>query len=111
MKLIILAPRWCVGAFRDPATKTTTMPAPAKRHGMGITFLCPVHLDHRLAVFFSNPIDGGTAVEGREFLWRRKGDTFEALTLGPSIDASKHTHGHEVQTRCWHGTIENGEIR
>jgi hypothetical protein len=75
VKLVILAPRWCVGAFRDPETKTTAMPVPAQRHGMGVTFLCPVHMDHRLAVFFSNPIDGGPAVEGRKFLWRRTGET------------------------------------
>lgn len=87
------------------------MPTVAQRHGMGITFLCPVHFDHRLAVFFSNPLDGKPPVEGRSHLWRRSGDSFETLTLGPSIDASKHTHGHEVQTPCWHGFIQGGEIR
>jgi hypothetical protein len=109
VKLTILAPRWCVGAFTDPKTKKTVMPT--DRSGMGISFLCPKHLDHRVAVFFANPIDGGPAVEGREFLMRRTGTTFEALTLGPSIDASKHTHGHDVKTSCWRGVIQNGEVR
>jgi hypothetical protein len=36
-------------------------------------------------------------------LWQRAGDTFDTLTLSPSIDASKHGH--------WHGFIQGGEIR
>jgi hypothetical protein len=109
MKLIVLVPRWCVGAYRDPKTKNTVMPA--GRQGMGISFLCPKHLDHRVAVFFSNPIDGGPAVEGRDFLVKRTGASFDTLTLGPSIDASRHPRGMEVRTSCWHGMVQHGEIR
>lgn len=35
--------------------------------------------------------------------WQRHGDTFEAMTLMPSVDASASGH--------WHGFITNGEIR
>jgi hypothetical protein len=37
-------------------------------------------------------------------VWTRAaGDTFETLTLSPSIDASPAGH--------WHGFIQNGEVR
>jgi hypothetical protein len=36
-------------------------------------------------------------------LWQRTGDTFNSISLSPSIDASKAGH--------WHGYITNGEIR
>jgi hypothetical protein len=34
-------------------------------------------------------------------LWQRTGETFETLTLAPSIDCSKWGH--------WHGLITNGD--
>lgn len=37
------------------------------------------------------------------FLWRREGETFDTLTLHPSVDASP--------AGCWHGFIRNGEVR
>lgn len=37
------------------------------------------------------------------FLWTRTGDTFETLTLSPSVDASR--------SGCWHGFVQGGEIR
>ena len=107
MKLIDLDPRW-------------TIETPG-RHGMGITFDCP-HCQgkapediNRLGVWFANPLDGGAPVseKSREFiyngmhgfmpLWSRTGDTFETLTLTPSINA-------EVFAGHWHGYITNGEI-
>jgi hypothetical protein len=72
-----------------------------ERSGMGITFDCPLHLKHRLAVMFANPIDGGTPMTDHN-LWQRTGETFDDLTLSPSIDASQHG--------CWHGFITNGEV-
>jgi hypothetical protein len=35
-------------------------------------------------------------------LWRREGDTFDTLTLSPSVDASPSGH--------WHGFVRNGEV-
>jgi hypothetical protein len=77
------------------------------RHGMGIQFFCPhcVKTDKPiyLAVFFANPIDGKPAAPASQHpapRWARSGDTFETLTLQPSIDASGH----------WHGHITNGKL-
>jgi hypothetical protein len=90
---------------------------PRGRHGMGVIFCCPVHhpraetcdFEH-LFVPFENPIDGGPRFlsgqgkDGTAF-WVRTGDTFEALSLTPSIlfpaDGPEH----------WHGYVTNGEVQ
>jgi hypothetical protein len=116
MKLLDLEPHWCSAGYWMPSPNSTSGRIQMygdNRHGMGLSFLCPVHRDHRLAVLFSNPIDGGpagTLEEGR-YAWQRTGETFETLTLGPSIDASAHSHGNgQIETPCWHGFIVNGEV-
>jgi len=74
----------------------------------GLTFLCPHCLTQRLGVEFDPPIDPdnllgkGMLWPSERKVWQREGDTFETLTLTPSIDASKLGH--------WHGWIKNGEI-
>lgn len=100
------------------------------RRGQGVTFECPCCIGKpngvRLAAAFVPPLDGGAPVslkastiypllwptdgssDGRVTVppgihWLRTGDTFEALTLSPSIDASGAGH--------WHGWVQNGEIR
>ncbi len=45
----------------------------------------------------------GTWVIPPGVLWQRTGETFETLTLSPSVDASR--------AGCWHGFITNGEVR
>ncbi len=117
MKLTDLEPRWLVAGYWEPSDTTTSGRiqrfANNGRHGMGLSFLCPVHRDHRLAVLFANPVDGGVPAEIRPgcYAWHRTGETFDVLTLGPSIDASGSTHGTgAVETPCWHGFITNGEI-
>jgi hypothetical protein len=90
------------------------------RHGQGLSFECPVHRDHRLAVPFANPVDGGEKMTSkRNFWWQRTGETFDTMTLGPSIDASGNQadvggpNGLNVgmiQTPCWHGFITKGEV-
>lgn len=87
------------------------------RHGQGISFECPIHRTHRLAVAFANPVDGGEKMTGNGYggdpkhWWQRDGSTFDDLTLGPSIDASGNKAGEDnIQTPCWHGFIKNGEI-
>lgn len=113
MRLSTLAPRW-VAEY--------TAPADAKQ---GVGFLCPHCQITRLVVFFDVPICGNPPAaivrEGEtlqahmdqaehghledyhigKILWHREGDTFETLTLTPSIDASKFG--------CWHGYITAGE--
>lgn len=89
---------------------------------MGLSFDCPccrgTERATRLAVFFANPVDGGppaddaadpgwNEVDGHlrhaHPRWTRSGDTFETMTLSPSIDASAHGH--------WHGFISEGSIK
>jgi hypothetical protein len=94
----------------------------------GMTFLCPCakclanpDTQVRLAVQFANPVGAEpkpamTFKEKRRhvhdlrtfdvppgFLWTRLGETFEAITITPSVDASKAGH--------WHGFITAGEVR
>lgn len=109
MKLTELDPRW-VGLGNGSDFRN------------GLTFLCPhcVALgkrDQRLGVFFRPPIDpqkwesritnGGYSSEIK--CWDREGDTFETLSLSPSIDCSGTGRidfpGH------WHGHIQLGEIK
>jgi len=95
----------------------TLLPAPA-RTGVGVSFLCPCATctakrtgnsdeDWYLRVFvgFSNPLDGGPAYDPRPGAqWARTGDTFETLTLRPSILRTP-------PFGCgWHGFVTNGEV-
>lgn len=106
MRLLDLSPRW----FDVPGTGTDKD---------GVTFLCPHCREVRLAVQFANPVDAepkplmsnkdqrrhvhdlGTFDVPPGTLWGRTGETFETLTLNPSVDASQAGH--------WHGWIRNGE--
>jgi hypothetical protein len=112
MRLIDLQPRW----FDVPGVGTNKD---------GLTFLCPCAKclagePVRLGVQFANPVQGGAGVEMsnrdrlrhvhnlRTFdvppgtLWQRTGDTFETITLSPSLDATRAGH--------WHGFVTNGQI-
>lgn len=119
MKLLDLDPRWVSISRWDDANGTQHYYDNPPRVG-GITFDCPVHTErctcchqrlqksHRLAVWFTNPVDGQPPQFGIAHLWQRDGDSFETLTLSPSIDASQHVVDGVV---CWHGSIKNGEIQ
>lgn len=73
---------------------------------MGVSFICPVHQGGcYLGVWFANPVDGGPPhppdrPDSGTHRWHRVGETFETLTLTPSIDAPDH----------WHGFIQNGSV-
>jgi len=95
-----------------------------ERRRVGVRFRClKHHCRGYLWIFFSNPLDGGPPVEGDAFSlmleiaeqsgdrekfkydrgcgrnrWHREGDTFETLTMTPSVDAH----------RCGHATLTNG---
>lgn len=82
----------------------------------GVSFLCPHCRDIRLAAWFDVPVRIGspltpdeasvwrrlaeTRLAGR-VLWTRSGESFETLTLSPSIDCSPDH---------WHGFITNGNV-
>jgi hypothetical protein len=110
MDLMTLQPRWVVD--KDG------------RHGMGMGFNCPhcvkenAEKIQRLHIWFINPIDGKEIFplvpvpdepgEARAIAlshncrWTRTGELFEAMTIHPSIDASKIGH--------WHGFVTEGKI-
>mgnify|MGYP006921811288 CR=1 FL=1 len=95
MKLVELNPRWSVDADIIIGDRVVHDP---ERHGMGLSFDCPCCVGTsratRLAVFFRNPIDGKVASDDYKNLWLRTGDSFDTLTLSPSVDASGHGHWH-----------------
>ena len=81
------------------------------RDRMGVMFVCPACRDpttgygHMQAVWFANPPDGGSPAPHQpgyppgDPRWTRSGDTFETLTLTPSINTS-----------CWHGWVKSGDV-
>lgn len=109
MKLVDLDPRW-VGAGGEGISRRrpdgTLEPVPA-RHGIGVTFDCPCgRCGVRGFVPFENPLDGGPPLHDEHARWQRSGETFDALTLRPSILRSTDEGG------CgWHGFVTNGELR
>lgn len=94
MRLLDLDPRW----FTEGDSPDL----------VGITFNCPCcGGKNRLGVLFKEPIDRDglptdTHWTEQETLWTRTGETFETLSLSPSIDCSKFGH--------WHGFITNGMV-
>lgn len=93
----------------DPRWYTFAHTAKGVDIRLGLTFLCPCCKEQRLGVAFDPPIyphgwlnASNWKPTGKE--WRRTGDTFDTLTLTPSIDASAVLSGH------WHGSITNGAI-
>ena len=101
--LIDLDPAW-VGAGGEGISDQAGNPVPA-RHGVGLACECPCGCGSRLYVGFENPLDGGPPHVPEHPLWKRTGETFETLTLIPSIQ--RHKIGEDGCT--WHGFITNGE--
>jgi hypothetical protein len=105
MRLTELKPRWTTFSHAADGIDVTT----------GITFLCPHCLTQRLGIAFRPPIDkvGLMASLGIEApypdapIWDRQGDTFENLTLNPSINAENNRIDFPNH---WHGFITNGEV-
>src|SRR4051812_8361047 len=98
MKVSEVRPHWAMDAEIVISGVNQHYP---NRHGMGITFACPhcVLLNpgvmerggpvQFLGVWFANPIDGEPPTDGAKHLWQRSAETFETLTLSPSVDASE----------------------
>lgn len=97
-----LDPRF-VGSGGAGVTDAAGNPVPERR-GVGIILECPCGCPDKLYVPFANPIDGGPTREGN-VVWKREGDTFETLTLSPSI--RRIPHGGSCG---WHGFIQGGKI-
>jgi len=102
MRLADLNPRW-TNAGGDGVTGPNGKPEPP-RTGVGLMLDCPCGAaDSPLYVPFANPLDGGPQYGPQG--WQRTGDTFETLSLQPSIQ--------RVMSPChcrWHGWITNGDV-
>jgi len=99
-KLLDLNPRWVssggAGVTRDG------IPVP-ERNGIGIMCDCPCGCAQDLFVPFANPLDGHPSDYPSG--WQREGNTFETLTLRPSILRSPKRGG------CgWHGFLTLGVL-
>lgn len=112
MRLVDLHPRWVMAG--GPGIFNADMTPATPRHGIGLTFDCPlghpatcafdeadgVGIYERHYISFANPLDGGPPFEAIRPLWHRTGDTFDTLQLSPSILSDKGKGG------CgWHGYI------
>lgn len=96
MRLTELNPHWYVLEAGGPV--------------VGISFQCPHCQKERLGVAFhrdaNDPMrDAYIMARSPEtkHIWMATGDTFDGLTLSPSVDASAFGH--------WHGFIVAGEIK
>lgn len=100
MKLTDLNPQW-IGSGGEGVTDSNGNPVPA-REGVGMIFDCPCGCGVQCYVGFANPLDGGPAIDQRP-RWNRVGDSFDTLTLKPSI--------HRIGDSCgWHGFITDGKV-
>ena len=92
-----LNPRW-LRAVADPLSQ-----------GYGVEFDCPCGgaapgCPQRIWLMFTNPLAGPPARIGKQ-KWQRTGETFEALTLEPSIH-----HLAPGGATHWHGWLRAGEL-
>lgn len=107
MKLTDLEPSF-YGSGGEGITDAEGKPVPERR-GIGVMFNCPCGCSSWCAVPFKNPIDGGPQVGHQG--WAREGETFETLTLKPSILRLKWKSPDGKENGCgWHGYITNGEV-
>lgn len=119
MKLTELDPHWVlISRWDEPSgLQHYTNGDSSQRHGGGISFECPVHTkycetcghelngSHRLMIWFENPVDGLPPEATAKHRWLRTGETFETLSVSPSVNAQVD------DPSCWHGFITDGEIR
>jgi len=71
---------------------------------VGVSFNCPKCSGHRVAVNADPPFDPGPTSPKP---WRRSGETFEELTLRPSVVANRRDDSGAA-VECWHGFITDG---
>ncbi len=96
MRLVDLDPHWVYHGEEG---------TPGHREGIGVGYQCPCGgvCGERAFAAFANPLDGGPRVEGFHAYWQRTGDTFEALTLRPSLLR---------RAACgWHGYLTDGVFK
>lgn len=107
MKLAELNPKWATRWSADARTKTR----------IGVRFDCPVCLGKPplsedgfplcsgvVYVPFSNPLDDGPTFPTG---WHREGDSFETLSLHPSVWFHR---GLGPKFCEWHGHVRTGDV-
>jgi hypothetical protein len=103
MKLTDLNPRW-VGHGGEGYVITATGESVARTEGVGLICDCPCgSCGTELFVPFENPIGPGPLAD--QWGWKRTGETFETLTLTPSV------HRQDLGGCGWHGFITAGDVR
>lgn len=101
MKLVDLNPRWVFHGGEGISDKDGK-PVPY-REKIGIAFDCPCGKEDCSRVFlqFENPPDGEPKIS--DPAWKRIGESFENMTLSPSIQ--------RIGGCQWHGFLTNGEFK
>lgn len=95
MRLVDLHPQWFGAGENNSLSKST---------GIGVDFDCPCGCDSRVSIPFLPTLDGLPQPYGDK-AWAREGDTFENLTLKPSI---LRVGGCPKK---WHGFVTAGLIQ
>jgi hypothetical protein len=107
VKLTDLHPQFIGHGGEGVFTGPNLDPVP-RREGVGLICDCPCgkcdpEAGGQLFIPFANPLDGGPNPERQG--WQRTGETFETMTLSPSILRSTEKGG------CgWHGWIRDGGV-
>lgn len=102
MRLTDLNPKWVGHGGEGVTYKGVPVP---RREGVSISFDCPCGDKDKCrpcTIIFKNPLDGGPSIYP-DHAWDRTGDTFETLSLLPSIQ--------RLDGCKWHGHITKGEIK
>lgn len=118
MKLIDLDPSF-VGQYHAGTARedpTTYRELDSVEGAQGVLFICPKCQQHSILCWFKNPRNAPPVPESafpRPGRWTFSGDTFDVLTLEPSIDLSTITFDNPAgPDRCyWHGWVQNGEAK
>jgi len=101
IKLTDLNPRFVSHGGEGVTNSKTGEPVPYSDK-IGIGFDCPCSCGERTFIPFINPVHGAAPIETENHTWQRTGDTFETMTLEPSI---------QRMGKCrWHGYLTNGEL-
>lgn len=99
-KLTDLNPSWLDAGGEGISRADTGEPVPHQR-GVGVMCDCPCGCEKELFVPFKVALDGTPHRTDKG--WDRTGDTFETLTLTPSI--------RRIGGCGWHGFITNGQVK
>ena len=103
MRLVDLDPRW-VGSGGEGIRNADGSTVP-RREGIAVSFRCPCGNGERVMIPFTNPLDGKPSDYPNDEAWDRMGDTFETLTLRPSLQRA------DPGGCNWHGYLTDGVFR